>query len=358
MSTIVTRAGKGASLSWTEADANFTNLNADKLEVAAAATTYAPKGATTSSGLTVATAKLLGRTTAGTGAIEELSVGSGLSLTGGVLDSSGVVSGTFSLTGDISPSQITANQNDYNPTGLSTASVLRLNTDASRDITGLQGGADGRLIVITNVGSFAMVLKDESGSSTAANRFALAADITLATDQSVVLQYDSTSSRWRAVAAPSASVTPIDKIVQVVEGTPYVTYSSTAVAIPFDDTIPQSGEGAQWNSVTITPTSATNRLLIEAEFSLLMSSGADTATAALFQDSTANALAASSVYIPGSYQEPLRVSHEMAAGTTSATTFKVRAGLAAGTLYVNGDTGARKYGGVSAVRIRVTEIKV
>lgn len=109
------------------------------------------------------------------------------------------------LSGDISPTQITANQNDYNPTGLSTASVLRLTTDASRDITGLTGGADGRLIVITNVGSFAMVLKDESGSSTAANRFALAADITLATDQSVVLQYDSTSSRWRAVALPAGA---------------------------------------------------------------------------------------------------------------------------------------------------------
>lgn len=161
----------------------------------------------------------------------------------------------------------------------------------------------------------------------------------------------------QAIAALSSSTTPIDKIVQVVEGTPYTTYGSTAVTIPLDDTIPQSGEGAQWNSVTITPTSATNRLRIEAEFSVLMSSGASTATAALFQDSTADALAASAIYIPGGYQEPLRVSHEMAAGTTSATTFKVRAGMAAGTLYVNGDTGARKYGGVSAVRIRVTEIK-
>ena len=32
MSVIVTRAGKGAPLSWAEADANFTNLNNDKLE--------------------------------------------------------------------------------------------------------------------------------------------------------------------------------------------------------------------------------------------------------------------------------------------------------------------------------------
>lgn len=32
MTTIVTRTGKGSSLSWIEADANFTNLNTDKLE--------------------------------------------------------------------------------------------------------------------------------------------------------------------------------------------------------------------------------------------------------------------------------------------------------------------------------------
>ncbi len=61
--------------------------------------------------------------------------------------------GSLRLAADISPSQITANQNDYNPTGLSTASVLRLSSDASRDITGLQAGADGRLMIIHNVGS-------------------------------------------------------------------------------------------------------------------------------------------------------------------------------------------------------------
>lgn len=37
MSTIVTRAGKGASLSWAEADANFNNLNTDKAEIASLA---------------------------------------------------------------------------------------------------------------------------------------------------------------------------------------------------------------------------------------------------------------------------------------------------------------------------------
>lgn len=35
MATIVTRAGKGSALTWTEGDANFTNLNNDKIEAVA-----------------------------------------------------------------------------------------------------------------------------------------------------------------------------------------------------------------------------------------------------------------------------------------------------------------------------------
>lgn len=46
-------------------------------------------GAVTTSGLTMATARLLGRTTASSGAIEEISVGSGLTLSGGSLSASG-----------------------------------------------------------------------------------------------------------------------------------------------------------------------------------------------------------------------------------------------------------------------------
>lgn len=127
MSTIVTRIGKGISLTWQELDDNFTNLNTDKLEVTDfhAATTkttpvdtdeiplidsaatyelkkltwsnlkttlktyidtlYAKIGAITDSGLTMSTSKLLGRSTAATGAVEEIAVGSGLSFSAGSL---------------------------------------------------------------------------------------------------------------------------------------------------------------------------------------------------------------------------------------------------------------------------------
>jgi phage-related tail fiber protein len=47
-------------------------------------------GSVTATGLTMTTARLLGRSTAGTGAIQEITVGSGLSLSGGTLSASAV----------------------------------------------------------------------------------------------------------------------------------------------------------------------------------------------------------------------------------------------------------------------------
>lgn len=52
------------------------------------------QGSATGSGLTMATARLLGRSTASTGAIEEISVGSGLTLSAGTLSASGGGSST------------------------------------------------------------------------------------------------------------------------------------------------------------------------------------------------------------------------------------------------------------------------
>lgn len=121
-----------------------------------------------------------------------------------------VVTGTMDVqqavtwSGDISPAQITANENDYAPTGFATASTLRLDTDASHNITGLAGGADGRVIVIHNVGSNAIVLTNEDAASTDANRFLFGGDFTIAASNSVTLRYDATSSRWRMIVSPGA----------------------------------------------------------------------------------------------------------------------------------------------------------
>jgi hypothetical protein len=114
-----------------------------------------------------------------------------------ILASLELTGGPLKLSGDITPAQLTADTNDWAPTGLATAAVIRASTDASRNLTGLTGGADGRLLYLANVGAQDLVLKDESASSAAANRFALTADLTLTPDMVVALLYDGTSSRWR-----------------------------------------------------------------------------------------------------------------------------------------------------------------
>jgi hypothetical protein len=104
----------------------------------------------------------------------------------------------FALSGDITPTQITSNQDDYAPTGNATASVFRLSSDASRDITGIANGADGRVLLLMNVGSFDIVLKNDT-TSTAANRFLFGTDHTLSAGQAIALIYDATATRWKAL---------------------------------------------------------------------------------------------------------------------------------------------------------------
>lgn len=119
----------------------------------------------------------------------------------------------LSVPADISPAQLVANTNDWAPTGFSTASVIRLTTDASRDLTGIAGGSDGRRILLINVGTFPLIMKHESASSTAANRLLMrnGLDDDLAAGGAIQLWYDSTSSRWRGIAQEALIGTPRTK---------------------------------------------------------------------------------------------------------------------------------------------------
>lgn len=111
------------------------------------------------------------------------------------------------------------------------------------------------------------------------------------------------------------------------------TPANTGTAIPLDNTIPQNTEGAQAMSVTITPTSATSTLEITFVGFFSHSAGAHV-TVALFQDSTANALTTTSTYInTAAVLSTIPLRYTMTAGTTSATTFKIRYGPPSGTAY-------------------------
>ncbi len=138
---------------------------------------------------------------------------------------------SFALAGVLSPSSFSTTQNNYNPANLATANTLRLTTSADATITGIAGGVVGRLLTIYNVGAFKISFTKQSGSSTAANRFAIDNDVLLKPDTAVVLQYDATSERWRVAGAGSAVPTllPAPKFFRVVVDT--TTSSSSFVTM-------------------------------------------------------------------------------------------------------------------------------
>jgi hypothetical protein len=130
--------------------------------------------------------------------------------------------------------------------------------------------------------------------------------------------------------------------------------------IPADDTIPQNTEGNEFMTLAVTPTSSTNILQIDVVFfGATSSAGLSVILAALFQDSNVNAIACGmGLCATANGQVGIRFTHRMVAGTTSATTFRLRVGgNGAGTTTFNGSGGARYFGGTMASSITITEIK-
>jgi hypothetical protein len=229
--------------------------------------------------------------------------------------------------------------------GTDTSAILAVGTNehrlvaASAETTGLKYVAD-----TTN---YAIAAKGNLLVGTAADTLAaltVGANGTVLTADSV----ETTGLKW---ATPAT-----DKVVGIAN-TQTGTVATGTTTIPVDNTIPQSGEGDQYMTLSYTPTSASNKLQIDV--SAFGSANANVlVTAALFQDSVANALAANTQYSAGgptnNYVQTLR--HTMTAGTTSAIQFKVRiGGDNAGTFTFNGRGGNQVFNGVGASSITVTE---
>lgn len=157
---------------------------------------------------------------------------------------------------------------------------------------------------------------------------------------------------------PTAANALAGSVVQVVN-TQTGAVATGTTTIPFDDTIPQNTEGDQYMSQAITPNSATNKLKITVVMNWAANAGTR-GTMALFQDSTAGALASvTNVNASAGFPMQFVLVHYMTAGTTSATTFKVRAGVDGGATFTfNGVGGGRIGGGVLSSSITIEEIKV
>jgi hypothetical protein len=132
---------------------------------------------------------------------------------------------------------------------------------------------------------------------------------------------------------------------------------SNATIIPHDDTIPQSGEGTEFLTASITPTSASNYLLISGQVMASGNNGPSRLSVAIFRDSGANAIYATQLTAAdGNQVVTIPFRFRIAAGSVSATTFKIRAGSNTGTFALNGINANRLFGGVAVTCLQIDEI--
>lgn len=339
----------------------FTALSGDATLAAGGALTIAAAAITYAKIQNVAASRLLGNPTGAPAAPSEITLGATLAFSVAALQ-------TVAHTGDVTTAAnsfattIAANAVDNTKFRQGVArSVVGVTGNATANVADIQGTADQVLVVngagtalafgtvaaagitasavtyskIQNVAA-SRLLGNPTGGAAAPSEISLGAGLSFA---GAVL----------GVAAASGNS------VQVVY-TQTGAVATGGTAIPNDDTIPQNTEGDQYMTLAITPKSATNILVIET-LGVFASSAGERFTLALFQDAMANALkAVQGRWEVASVPVTLPLTHIMAAGTTSATTFKARAGAGtAVTLTFNGQGGARFMGGVMGSYMKITE---
>jgi hypothetical protein len=167
-------------------------------------TLYALTGLATGSGLTMTTGKLIGRGTAGTGALEEITLGTGLSMSGTTLNgsSSGATLGANTFTDKQTITQGTANTGVLASTGYSLTGSNATNMIDLAGTVNTSGNPVMMKIALTNTASgsttkFASFLAGASGTTEV---FAVdkAGTVVLAagSSSSAVLKYSGDSRGW------------------------------------------------------------------------------------------------------------------------------------------------------------------
>lgn len=190
----------------------------------------------------------------------------------GVKTNGNIVAPTY-VGGVLTPAQITSNQNDYAPA--TNTSILRLATDAARNITGLfyngfdsLSGQDGEMHFIMNVGLFNFTLVNQSASSAAKDRFlsVTGGDVVVAPNEIVAIWRDATTVRWRIA---KVNITGLTSNGTTITGTlPTALTSTLAVtgAVTASSTLAVTGTttigGASTFKFTLTPSSGSGSFIL------------------------------------------------------------------------------------------------
>ncbi|WP_428247206.1 hypothetical protein [Ferrovibrio sp.] len=137
-------------------------------------------------------------------------------------------------------------------------------------------------------------------------------------------------------------------------------YASTGKTVPGDDTIPQATEGHEMVTCSITPKHASNRLIVRATVPFQMFAGNSTAVLFLCRDAGADAIRTTWHEGDASTNYTHEIAADVAAGSTSTTTFKLRMGMTSVVDFVvngiwNGSAAQRFFGGTMFTELTIDE---
>ena len=98
----------------------------------------------------------------------------------------------------ISPASLSTDQNNWNPTDLATATIIRMTSSVNLlMITGITAPSAAKKLTLVNTGSNTFILTAQDANSSAANRLQFKKDVPLFPGGSVTVMYDLTSAVWR-----------------------------------------------------------------------------------------------------------------------------------------------------------------
>lgn len=229
---------------------------------------------------------------------------SGITAAGGEFGTSGAAGGSdwsvfgtlrvrganFALSSHVTPSILNANANDYDPgNGIN----VRLSSSVAVDITGLVPNIDGRVLMLSNIGSFNITLKNDSGSSSANNRMLLGQDIVLTPNDTIGLVWNNTDTKWRPINHTSTLGTGLQSTTLAAGATNNLAVTSsvgfldldassgasnvTGITAGYDGQIIVVTSRNAANAVTLNRlnagSSAANRIRLSADLTLLQDQG-------------------------------------------------------------------------------------
>jgi hypothetical protein len=169
---------------------------------------------------------------------------------GVMTDSSDLLVGTNALTLANTKHLETQADTDSTTTGTAAslaafnAGAIRLTNGSLVSLGNIPAGSNGQQLVIFNrTGVSVSILDSSAASGTAANRIitGTAAPLTLASDASISLQYDSTTARWQIIGgsgsgSSSSGINYITNYNAEIDTTGWATYADAAGTSPVDGT--------------------------------------------------------------------------------------------------------------------------